>query len=157
MQIRHMEMLIVYLEWDHAVRIAQAYLYEALWQENQGRNYCLHEWMKDVLHMESDFTIGLNLDGSQQKCIFSMLVCVFQLWMNVNWRAGVKVRAWKLDWHIWTESIIDKNCLFVVVYKDNGLTGSTYISNRIRAGVKQTEWLLFAHRSICLPGQAQHN
>lgn len=71
----------------------------------------------------------------QFACVCSSYECMLS--EEQEWKSE---RAWKLDWHIWAKSIIDKRRLFDVVYKDNGLTGSTYKSCGIRACVKQTEW-----------------
>lgn len=170
-----METLMVYLydsfamftadqEWDHAVRIAQTHLYEALRRQHHGRNYCLQEWMKDVLHTPYGEWFHYRPQSGwittemhfQYAC-----VCSSYDWMLSGEQEWKSERACKLDWHIWTESIIDKRHLFVVVYKDNGLTGSTHESNKqwevTVTNPRLNCSLLFAHRSIYLPGQAQHN
>lgn len=149
-----METLMVYLydsfamftadqEWDHADRIAQTRLCEALRRQHQGRNYCLHEWMKAVLHTPYGewFHYGPQSGWITTEMHFQYAcVCYIYEWMLSGEQEWKSEREWKLDLHIWMESIIDKRRLFVVVSKDNGLTDSTYKSNGIRACVKQTEW-----------------
>ncbi len=89
-------------------------------------------------------TCRMESDGPQSGWITTEMhfqyacVCSSYEWMLSGEQEWKSKRAWNFDWHIWTESIIDKRHLFVIVYKDNGLTGSTHESNRIRARVKQT-------------------
>lgn len=149
-----MEALIVYLsvgfsmftgdqESDHAVKITQTHLYKALSRQHHVRNVCLHEWIKDVLlsvWRVISLWASIWMDHNRKMhfqfaCVCSSYECMFS--EEQEWKSE---RAWKLDWHIWAKSIIDKRRLFDVVYKDNGLTGSTYKSCGIRACVKQTEW-----------------
>ncbi len=128
-------------EWDHAVRIAQTHLYEALRRQHHGRNYSLQEWMKDVLHTPYGewFHYGSQSGWITTEMHFQYAcVCSSYEWMLSGEQEWKSERACKLDWHIWTESIIDKRHLFVVVYKDNGLTGSTHESNRVRSDSHQS-------------------
>lgn len=135
MQIRHMETLMLCLydsftmftadqEWDHAVRIAQTRLCEALMRQHQGRNYCLQEWMKDALHTPyGEWWAAIWMDHNRNA--FSVCLRVFQLWMNVILRAGVKVK----------ESV-----KFRLAHMNGIDHSSTHESNGKRARVKQTVW-----------------